>query len=217
MTRSISAGLTLAIVAVSLLFTIPDAQAQSRVDDDGLRPYSALVVQERQFINRHEITASVGLLPLDAFTRGLTVSGGYTLHFSQLVAWEIAQFHYSFQFDTRLKDQLDALDIQPSPFEVLDYYLTSNLVLKPLYWKGSWLNDSLVRGELLLTAGGAYGWFTRSTRPGLTLGTGFRLFFNDWFSTRLDVRYMMFPDSQFFEDFSYLDELSVTLGISLGF
>ncbi len=214
MIRSTCVGLVLFSIVISLLFLPATATAQ---DDDGLRPYSSLVVQDRQYFQRHELSGTVGLLPLDAFTRGVTVSGGYTLHFSELVGWEVAQFHYSFQFDTRLSGQLEAMDIFPSPFEVLDYYVTSNLVFKPLYWKGSWLNDSLARGELLLTVGGAYGWFTRSQRPGLSLGTGVRLFFNERFSTRLDVRYLMFPDDQFFEDLSYLDELSIALGMSLGF
>ena len=214
MNRSICAGLIGAVALVSLFVLPGTATAQ---DDDGLRPYSALVVQERQYFQRNELSGTVGLLPLDAFTRAVTVSGAYTLHFSELIGWEVVQFHYSFQFDTRLRGQLEALDIHPSPFEVLDYYLTSNLVFKPLYWKGSWLNDNLVRGEWNFNIGGAYGWYTRSQRPGLSVGTGVRLYFNERISTRLDVRYLVFPDDQFFEDLTYKDELSIALGMSLGF
>lgn len=215
MKRSTCAGLVMVLTMLSLVFIPATAEAQD--DEDGLRPYSSLIVQERQHIQRHELSGAVGVLPLDAFTRGLTVAGGYTLHFSELVAWEVAQFNYSFQFDTRLKGQLEALDVFPSPFEVLDYYLTSNLVLKPVYWKGSWLNDSLAQGEWFLTMGGAYGWFTRSTRPGVSLGTGVRLFFNDVVSFRLDLRYLIFPDDDFFQEFDYKDELSIGIGTSLGF
>ncbi len=207
-------GLALLTITATLPLTTGEAHAQ---DDDGLRPYSSLVVQNRQFIQRHEITGGVGALPLDAFTKGLTVSAGYTLHFSELFAWEIAQFHYSFHVNTRLYSQLQALEITPSPFEVLDYYVTSNAVFKPLYWKGSWLNETIRHGEFFLTAGGAYGWFTRSVRPGVSLGTGVRFFAGDRISFRLDLRYLLFPDDQFLQDFSYKDEIAVGLGTSLGF
>ncbi len=213
MRRTIFSGLAV-LILLSLVIVPATVSAQ---EEEGLRPYSSLVVQDRQYIQRHEITAAVGALPLDAFTKGLTVSGGYSLHFSELFAWEVAHFHYSFHVDTRLKGQLEALDIFPSPFEVLNYYVTSNAVFKPLYWKGSWLNDSLQHGEMLLTVGGAYGWFTRSTRPGVSLGAGVRLFSSERISFRLDMRYLIFPDDQFFQDLSYKDEISIGLGISLGF
>lgn len=214
MNRILLYGLVLATVAATLTVNVDEALAQ---DDESLRPYSSLVVQNRQFIQRHEITGAVGALPLDAFTKGLTVSAGYTLHFSELMAWEVAQFHYSFHLDTRLRGQLEALQIFPSPFEVLNYYVTSNAVFKPLYWKGSWLNDSLQHGELFLTVGGAYGWFTRSVRPGMSLGAGLRFFAGERVSFRFDLRYLLFPDDQFLQDLSFKDEIAVGIGTSLGF
>lgn len=212
--KTLMALTTLVVIGGATLMTPGEVAAQG---DDELRPYSALVVQERAYDQRHELTGGVGLLPMDAFTKGVTLSAGYTLHFTDLMAWEVAQFNYSLQFDTRLKGQLEALEIHPSPFEVLDYYLTSNVVFKPLYWKGSWLNDALAQGEFLLTLGGAYGWFTRSTRPGLSAGAGFRLYASELISFRLDLRYLAFPDDRFLDDFSFKDEISIGIGTSLGF
>ncbi|MFU8802641.1 MAG: outer membrane beta-barrel domain-containing protein [Bradymonadaceae bacterium] len=186
-------------------------------DSDSLRPYSSLVVQNRQNNPMHELTVGVGVLPLDAFTKGYTVSGGYTLHFTERWAWEVGQFHYSFHRDTDLKEELRALDVQPTPFELVEYYLTSSVMFKPLYWKGSWLNSSLTHGEIFFNLGGAYAWYTRSNRPGASVGTGARLYLSRHFSFRLDVRYLMFFDDKFLDSFDFKDEVSVGLGTSIGF
>jgi outer membrane beta-barrel protein len=193
------------------------APAAAEDDAEEARSYSSLVVQNREFNPTHEFYASVGLLPLDAFTKGVTLSGSYTLHFSELIGWEILQFGYSFQYDTDLQSDLEALDVGPTPFEVLDYYASTNLLYKPVYWKGSVLNDSLLRGELYTLIGGAYGWFTRSNRPGVNIGGGLRLFKSELLSFRFDMRYYWFFDETLFENFEFKDELSINFGASLAF
>ena len=90
-------------------------------------------------------------------------------------------------------------------------------MFKPLYWKGSWLNDGLGYGELFFNAGGGYGWFTRSGRAGLNLGTGVRLYLSELVSLRFDARYLFFFDDSILEDFDYKDELWLGLGTSLTF
>lgn len=179
--------------------------------------YASLAVQNRRYFMRHELSLAVGLLPMDAFTKGLTASGGYTLHFDTSFAWEIAHFFYSFPLDTGLKGDLDAFDLRPTPFEVLKMYLSSNFVWKPIYWKGAFLNDSLVHGELMLTAGGGYGWFTRSSRPMVNYGAGIRLFLTRVLSARLDVRHMMFFTYDAKNGLGLHNELWLGLGASLGF
>lgn len=203
----------LIVLAMAAILWPAAASAQS----DSLRPYSALVVQNRLNNPTHEITLGLGVLPLDAFTKGITVSGAYTLHFSERWGWEVGQFSYSFHRDTALKDELRALDVQPTPFELVDYYLTSSVLFKPLYWKGSWLNSSLTHGEIFFNLGGAYAWYTRSNRPGATMGTGARLYLSRNISFRLDLRYLMFFDDKFFDAFDFKDELSIGLGTSIGF
>ena len=179
--------------------------------------YSAMVVQNRRFDPTHEFGVAVGWLPLDAFTKGVSVSGSYTLHFSGSWAWEVAQFYYSLQYDTDLASELTAFDLAPTPFEVVNYFVTSSAVWKPLYWKGSWLNSTLSYGELFLVMGGGYGWLTRSARPAVDLGGGFRVYGNELFSFRLDIRYLMFFGDQILENWDVKDELWIGLGTSLSF
>lgn len=180
-------------------------------------PYSAVVIQNRKHDPTHEFTISAGLLPLDAFRKSVTASGAYTLHFSTRLAWEVAQFSYSFHYDTDLNDELEAFDLQPTPFEVLDMSLMSTFLYKPLYYKGSWNNRSLVYGEFFLAAGGGYGWFTRSAKPGANIGGGFRLYATQLLSFRFDLRYMLFFNDQLFENFDVDGELWLGLGTSLSF
>ncbi len=209
----------LVVLMSAWLLTAP-AEARAQESDsfeEGGRSYSSVVVQNRKFNPDHEFTAFVGLLPLDAFTKGLTVGGAYTLHFTELVAWEVAQFNYSFHFDTDLKADLQAFDVGPTPFEVLDYYASSNLIFKPVYWKGSLLNSGLIRGELYTVLGGAYGAFTRSNRGGVDVGGGVRLFSSELVSFRFDMRYFMFFNDTILEDFSFKDELAINIGTSLAF
>ena len=183
----------------------PQLEAAAR--DDQL---PSLAVQNRKYTDTHEFTLAAGSLPIDAFEKGLTLSGAYTLHFSETIAWEVVQYYYSFGVETDLKDELKAFDLQATPFERVEQFVTTNFVFKPLYWKGAWLNDSLTYGEFLLLAGGGYGWLTNTQRPVIDLGIGARLYASEWVSFRLDVRGLAFvnqDDSQ--------NELWIGLGVSL--
>jgi len=179
------------------------AWAQDRTD----------AVQDRRHVPTHEFTIWGGTLPVDAFTKGVTVSGAYTVHFSDLFAWEAVQFTYSFPFDTPLKGQLEALPqpVAPTPFEVTEFYGTSNFVFTPFYGKSTVMNDSLIRHEFSLLAGGGVGRMTLSTRAVANYGATFRLFAGKSVSFRLDTRHVMLIGPQ-----DVQHELWLGLGIGLG-
>jgi outer membrane beta-barrel protein len=170
----------------------------------------SVAVQNRKYTHTHEFTVSVGTLPMDAFTKGVTASGAYTLHFNDTLAWEVGQFFYSVGVDTELEAELLAFDLKPTPFERVEQFVTSNVVFKPLYWKGAWLNDGLGYGEFFLVGGGGYGWLTRTQRPVVNLGLGFRVYLHELVSVKFDLRHLSFiaeTDTQ--------NELWLGLGISL--
>lgn len=206
-----------ALVVLTLSAVSFSSRAVHAQDAEDRRAYSAVVVQERAFQPTHEFHAGGGILPLDAFTKGVTVGGGYTLHFSHLIGWEVLQGSFSFKRDTDLADELEVYDLRPSPFEVLDWFVTSNLVYKPLYWKGAWRNEKLVRGETFFMLGGAFASYTRSRRPGVNAGMGTRLFLSEHWSLRFDARYMWFFGDNLLEEFDVKDELWLGLGASLTF
>jgi outer membrane beta-barrel protein len=167
-------------------------------------------VQNRAYRLTHELSVAAGLLPMDAFEKGVTASGSYTWHFSEAWAWEVVQYHHSFGFQTDLRDELRTFDLQPTPFERVERFATTNLVFKPVYFKGAVLGDSLTFGEFFGVVGGGYGWLTRSKRPVADVGVGTRFCVSEWFSVRLDVRELLFIT----EDDVH-DELWIGLGLSL--
>jgi outer membrane beta-barrel protein len=168
------------------------------------------VVQNRQALDSYEWTVSAGSLPLDAFKKGITASGGLTLHYNHQWAWEAVQYTYSFEYKTTLEDELRRFKLESTPFERVESYVTSNVVFKPLYWKGAWLNQSMSYGEFFLLAGGGYGWLSLTSRPVVDGGAGIKLFHTNGIATRLDVRWLTFFNA---EDFHH--ELWVGLGVSL--
>ncbi len=207
MTKRITLSLFIPLFLSLFLFASP-AMAEN-FDEGGLQ---YLAVQKRLRTPTHEFTGWIGSLPLDAFIKGLTGSAAYTLHFDDLWAWEIANVTYSYGLETDLKAELESLPLPlgPTPFETVDYFVTSNLVVKPVYGKFAILNDSILHGELLLIAGGGYGWMTVTSRPVVDVGFALRVYAGEMLSLRLDVR-----DYAFVNIDDIHNEIWVALGASI--
>ena len=168
------------------------------------------VVQNRRPVKTYEWTLAAGVLPLDAFKKGITAGGALTIHKDHLWAWEAISAAYSFEYTTALEDELRAFKLKSTPFERVKVFATSNLVFKPLYWKGAWLNQDMAYGELFFVAGGGYGWLSQTSRPAFNGGMGVKLLHKNGLASRLDVRFLSFFNA---EDFH--NELWVNLGLSL--
>ncbi|MEM6958707.1 MAG: outer membrane beta-barrel domain-containing protein [Myxococcota bacterium] len=202
--------LILTTVAMALS-AAPRVSAQ----EDGAS-YASRAVQNRHYQGTHELTFWLGILPLDAFTKGVTLGGSYTLHLSDLFGWEIVNYFNSLQFDTDLEGRLDAFELEPTPFEVLEHSVTTNLLIKPIYWKGALRNDLIVHGEIGVVVGGGVSWFSRSRRATVDYGASFRFYLARWLSLRIDVRHQMyFQDA--FDNLDLNHELWTALGVSAQF
>jgi outer membrane beta-barrel protein len=177
------------LAAVFLAFMVA-APALAQYDDE-VGGGSAVVIQNRRFKMAHEFTLEGGTLPLDAFVKGVTLSGRYTLHFDDFSAWEIAGGTYSLNIDAGLKQQLiDRFGVQPQSFATLLLTVDSNYVMKPFYGKLALFNRTLIYAELFGVVGvTASYWSDDSWRPGPDVGVGARFFVTEWFSIRTDLRY----------------------------
>jgi hypothetical protein len=69
-----------------LLLVSSAALAQA---DELENPGVIAAVQERAFRMQHELHLGVGVLPLDAFYKGLYAQVGYTFHFTDAFAWQV--------------------------------------------------------------------------------------------------------------------------------
>jgi outer membrane beta-barrel protein len=181
--------LSRALVVVGLLLGL-SSPAFAQYDDE-VGGGSAVVIQNRKFKMAHEFTLQAGVQPLDAFAKGVTASGRYTLHFDDFSAWEIGAGTYSFNIDTGLKQQLqDNFGVQPESLPTLQLTLESNYVMKPFYGKLSLFNQTLLYAELFLVGGlTVTSWSDGSFRPGPDLGVGARFFVTEWMSVRADLRH----------------------------
>lgn len=181
--------LSRALVVVGLLLGL-SSPAYAQYDDE-VGGGSAVVIQNRKFKMAHEFTLQAGVQPLDAFAKGITASGRYTLHFDDFSAWEIGAGTYSFNIDTGLKQQLqDNFGVQPESLPTLQLTLESNYVMKPFYGKLSLFNQTLLYAELFLVGGlTVTSWSDGSFRPGPDLGVGARFFVTEWMSVRADIRH----------------------------
>lgn len=187
--------------------------ARAGITDQGGDLYS---IEKRNILGSHELVLSVGTLPMDAFSKGLTLYGSYNYHFSQLIGWEIIGGMYSFNLGTGLKQELkDLFDVQPTELGELTWILNSNFIFKPLYGKLALLNDQVLAGELSFCLGYAMGGFTASFPSGVDVGVALRVFLGRYFSVRLDIReYLFFPGFTSVEDNIYI---SLGLALTFGF
>jgi outer membrane beta-barrel protein len=188
------------------------SRTASAADDDDAAAYA---VQNREYRLGHELHAGIGTLPLNAFSKGFTVGGGYTYHFNSLWAWEIAQFEYSIGIDTGLKKQLlDNFQVQPTQIESVSYIGSSTILFKPFYGKLAAVNRSVIHMEIFLALGGAFAHYQNpdAYRFGFDAGAGIRFYLGEHFSFRLDVR-----DYTFFNGTKPESELYLGLAAALSF
>lgn len=151
-------------------------------------------IQNRKYSLLHEISLLGGGLPVDPFNKGITVTAGYTLHFADALAWEVVQFSYSFNVDTKLKKNLVnsqvALGSAVPEFPEINWIAATHLVLKPLYGKQALFNTQIMHLEVYLQAGPAFlkrSYAAASLAFGVDAGFGIRVWVKKWISIRADV------------------------------
>ena len=159
-------------------------------------PGQVFAVQERQYRLNHELSLGIGVLPLDAFYKGLTAQVGYTFHFTDSFAWQVGRATYSYNINTGLRNQLERdFGVLPTRFQEVEFMVGSDLIWSPFYGKTAVSNSSVIYNETYFIAGGSVlrlqnvggGLVDVPFRPAANVGIGFRLFRNQTVSMRLDV------------------------------
>lgn len=210
-------------IAAALLIVLAPSAAWADEDDEiptmediELGAIGLEVLQNRKYQLLHEISLLAGGLPVDPFYKGITGSLGYTLHFSESLAWEVLQFTYSFNIDTKLKKNLVntaiALGNLPPKFPEIEWIAASHLVLKPLYGKQAIFNTKVVHLEVYLQAGPAFlrrGSTQDSLAFGFDAGFGVRFWLEKWVSLRMDIMELVY-----FLDAKPEQSLHIHIGLS---
>lgn len=151
-------------------------------------PGTVSAVQDRAYRMQHELNLSFGVLPLDAFYKGLYAQVGYVFHFTDSFAWQVGRGAYAYAARTGLREQLERdFGVLPTAFEEVQFFVGSDVMWKPLYGKLAVLNRWVLHGEVFLLLGGTLFRFTNAFRPGVNLGGGARVFVSRYVSFRLDL------------------------------
>lgn len=201
------------LAACAVLAALPSF-AQTPEDEPG----APQAVQERAYKMMHEVDFTAGVLPLDPFTKGLFVGGGYVAHFSDFFAWEVARGGYSFALKTELRNQLERdFGILPTAFDAAQFFAGSNVLFKPFYGKLSVADRWVVHAEVFFMLGGTFFKYTAPTdfRVGPTLGVGARLFFNKTLSLRFNLDEHILISTRDLKVTNVMG-LSLSLGINIG-
>jgi outer membrane beta-barrel protein len=172
------------LLALSLLPTIAFAQA-SELENPG----SVSAVQERAYRMNFEFDLAVGSLPLDAFYKGYYGQAGAVVHFSDVFAWQVARGSYSFNVNTGLREQLERdFMVKPTTFDEVQWFIGSDVLLKPFYGKSSVINKWVLHYEAHFILGlSIFKMSVSNFSPAVNLGAGVRLFHTKYVSYRLDV------------------------------
>jgi len=176
------------LLLLSLLPGLARAQAEALEN-----PGTVSAVQERLYRMNNELTLGVGVLPADAFYKGVLGTVGFTHHFSDSFAWQIGRGSYSYNLKTSLREQLER-DFEVSPTntafeEQVQWMVGSDAVWSPVYGKMAISNRSVVHFTGFLLGGATVVKLQRADgfRPALNLGVGVRVFTSRNVSFRFDV------------------------------
>ena len=155
-------------------------------------------IQSRVFHHNHEINLGFGYIANDDFYNVFPLSLGYTLHFNELFAWEVARGHYIINREKDLKQDLEEkFGVTPSVIREPRYAVHSHIVLKPLYGKDIFRDRTVINHETYLFAGGgaviyekqfSVGDSENEIAPSVSLGIGQKTFINKKFALNIELR-----------------------------
>ncbi len=193
----------LAVVALGALIAsdLKAAEPKSEfgpADSAAFEPAKMTAIQKRKFELDHEFLFATGILPVDPFNKSLFGAFGYTIHFNENWAWEVAQLGYAYNLETSLMRKLrrtaDAAGSERPDLPVLQWMASSHLVLKPLYGKQAAFNTHVIHLEAFLQAGPVV--IGMENRDGIGLGVdvggGVRLWLSRAWSLRFDLGEMVY-------------------------
>jgi outer membrane beta-barrel protein len=141
-------------VFIGVLFVFMRAHAEDALVADPYELPKIVAVENKKFNPQYDVTAHLGILPIDAFYKALTVGVSYTHSFRSYLSWEVLNAEYAFPQDTNLKnDLLTHFSVRPAGIlDNIDYYGVTSLIYTPIYSKHLLFNDRVVHGEFSFLA-----------------------------------------------------------------
>ncbi len=181
-------------------------------------PGSVAAVQSRPYRMKHELSLTLGALPLDAFYKGFQAQVGYTFHFNDLFAWQVGRGAYVYRVQTDLRNELERkFAVLPTASEQIEYFVGSDLLFTPLYGKLAVGNRSVIHGQVFLLGGFTMFKFTNAFRPAVNLGGGARLFVSQNVSFRIQLdNHLVIPTGAATSSVQHVMSVNASLAINFG-
>ncbi|HUU03927.1 MAG TPA: outer membrane beta-barrel domain-containing protein [Myxococcota bacterium] len=204
-------GRSPAALGLLVVMVLALASPAARAGEDDLDQGKVYAIQQRDYHMNHEFSISMAFLPLDAFYKFFAVTGHYVLHFNDLWAWEAIHFSFAkyLDLDTGLKKQMtDDWAVSATDTPKIDYFLDTNLMIKPTYGKVALFDTWVVHLESYFVIGIGAEKFQTAWFPSANLGVGLRVYLSNTISLRFEAR-----------EYVYLQEGSVdsTIYFGIGF
>jgi outer membrane beta-barrel protein len=211
-------GLLILFFGVNLLGLLP-AYAQLGLDDfeedlleEKIVPVTVAVQQRPQALYR-ELSGHLSYLPMDHFSHYLVLGGSFTHYFNDYFGWEVVNANYAQDQSTGLEDALvGRYGAVPETFDIIEYFVTSNVVYTPLFMKHLFRQNQILWGDLSLIGGGGV---TQLKERGMTnvinFGGSVRFFTDGNWVYKMDFRQMFFFSS------AVRPNIAITFALSYNF
>lgn len=179
------------LVIFSFLFCCHLYAQQSTNKTDAYDLPEVVVVENRQYQPASDFGIHIGVLPMDAFYKALSLGFNYDRVVDSAWTWEVVNFQGAFKQDTGLKsDLINNFSVKPTG--ILDYvknYGTTSAVYTPIYGKNLFFNKSIVHSELgFLLGAGVINFNSGDSAPIFGTGAQLRFFKSQTFSIKFDSR-----------------------------
>ncbi len=201
-------------VRFTALFLLPTfLYAESEKKTDAFDLPQIVAVEKKMFDPKSDFTATLGILPLDAFYKAASLGFEYTRTLSENYRWGIINANAAFTSDTGLKkDLLTNFAVQPQGIlDTIKYYVSSDLFYTPIYGKNLLFNQTVVRSEMsVILSAGAVQFNSGGTIPMIGAGGQLRFFSSSTLSYKFDTRLYYHFDSTKNSNFI----LNLGLGVS---
>lgn len=150
-----------------------------------------VVVENRLYQPVSDIGLHIGLLPMDAFYKALSLGVSYNRQISGPWSWEVLNFEGALKQDTSLKDDL-INNFSVKPTGILDHvknYSTTSAMYTPIYGKNLFFNKKIIHSEIAFLFGaGVINFNSGDNAPLIGTGAQIRFFSSQSFSVKFDSR-----------------------------
>ena len=164
----------------------------------GAQVPATFAVQKRPLTIKNEFTAHLSYLPLDNFHVYNAGGLSYSHYFNDYLGWEVANLNFAKSASTGLDSHLKKVGAAPEAqgLDILQYYVTSNVVYTPFFTKSLFRASEVVWGDLSFLAGGGISKFERAGSVGtFDFGSAIRFFVSQNSALKLDVRAFIYSDA----------------------